>query len=428
MDANGENKESIKAFSGKETWYGVSWPQIQGEFTTLGPETKEAAYEQLLRYAPKLRYDNMESFISMVWHPITEIYSGKKTKESNRIIRSEAEKSAIIAYANPTLSSPNLNWEFLKPSGGKYPNGQSVSSGDRLSERSSDEEGAFKDIESYELSSTYKDRTYGRVKYSGGRWWLQYWLWYYYQPFLLGFGDHEGDWEMIQIGLNEDALPELATYAEHSGGESCTFDELPTSIGYYGNLAPDVWVSYGVHASYTNNEHLGVGEATDGSLPRDPQVINAYDTENWVQWPGKWGDSETSPGTPSTQGKKWSEPDKFYEEGGECTSSGFPRPNRASQKAQAGAQASPMPELSATRSGNMVMVSYHLSESAHPQPKWILIKVAEQGRLPVGGNYRVHGDSGQVQIEIPFEGNQLVAMARTLDQEEHSEVAEVPVR
>ncbi|HEY2335405.1 MAG TPA: hypothetical protein VGH58_10410, partial [Solirubrobacterales bacterium] len=381
MDANGENKESIKTFGGEETWYQVSWPQIQGDLPSLGPETKEAATKLLLRYAPKMRYDSVESFYAMNWHPITEIYFNKSKKESNRLIRSEAEGSTVIAYANPALSSPNLDWEFLKPSGGEYPNGKLVNGGDRLSERTSGEEGALGDIDEYEVNPIYKDRTYGRVKYDGGRWWLQYWLWYYYQPFLEGFGDHEGDWEMVQIGLNEDGLPELATYAEHSSGESCTFAKLPTSIGYYGNLAPDVFVSYGVHASYTNTEHLGFGEVTDGAVPINPRVENMYDTEHWVQWPGTWGDSETSPGAPATQGNKWSAPGKFYEEGGECTSSALAS-NRLTQKAQT----SPLPELSATRAGNVVTVSYHWPESSQPQPKWIIVKVSESGGIPVGGN------------------------------------------
>ena len=425
MDANGENSETIRAFTGKEGSYGVSWPQIQGDLPTLGPETKEEATKLLLRYEPKMRYDSIESFFAMNWHPITEIYFKKSTKESNRLIRSEVEKSEVIAYANPALSSPHLNWEFLKPAGGKYPNEQLVKGGDRLSERTSNEEGALADIEGYEVNASYKDRTYGRVKYDGGRWWLQYWLWYYYQPFLEGFGDHEGDWEMVQIGLNEDGLPELATYAEHSGGESCTFGELPTSIGYYGNLAPDVFVSYGVHASYTNTEHLGVGEVANGAVPVNPQVETMYDTENWVQWPGKWGDSETSPGAPSTQGSKWTSPSEFYKEGGECTSSvsGL-QANRVVDKMQKG----PSPELHATQAGNVVTVNYRFSEDAKPPPKWILIKVSEAGGIPVGGNYPVHGNGGQVKIEVPFKGNRLVAIAQAVDLEGHSEIVETPVR
>ena len=42
----------------------------------------------------------------------------------------------------------------------------------------------------------YGDRVYGRALTSGGKTWLQYWLFSYYNPQnVLGFGVHEGDWE-----------------------------------------------------------------------------------------------------------------------------------------------------------------------------------------------------------------------------------------
>lgn len=98
----------------------------------------------------------------------------------------------------------------------------------------------------------------------------------------------------------------------------------------------------------------------------------------------------------------------------------------------------PLPELNARQSGNVVTVSYHLPENGQPRPKWILVKVSESGGIPVGGNYPVHGNSGQVQIdhgnsgqvqiEGPFEGDHLVALAQTIDLEGHSEVARAPVR
>ena len=73
----------------------------------------------------------------------------------------------------------------------------------------------------------------------------------------LGWKDRE------RIGLNESGLPELATYAQHSSGEACSWSELESSIGYYGNLAPDVFVSWGVHASYTDADALPGTESTD---------------------------------------------------------------------------------------------------------------------------------------------------------------------
>ncbi len=418
MDANGEHDEALQTFSGSTFWSGASWPQIPGDLPNLGPETKEEATELLRRYAPKAYYDSLEFFPTMSAQPITEIYT-PESEDSNRLIR---EESAVIAYANPALGEPNLSWSFLRPPGGTYPNGKLVDGGDRLSEYTSDEFGAEEAIHEDEENPEYKERVYGRAKYDGGRWWLQYWLWSYYQGFLAGFGDHEGDWEMIQIGLNESGLPELATYAQHSSGESCSWSDLESSIGYYGNLAPDVFVSWGVHASYTDPGALPFSEFTDAEVPVPARVEEMKDASDWVEWPGVWGDSETSPDAPSTQGSKWGQPDDFYEEAGSCNAGARPalRP--------AGAERPPSARLRARRSSGHVDVTYEFPAAARPRPNWIIVTVSEPGGVPVGGNYPVHGNSGHVRIEAPFEGSQLVARARTLAPGAQSPVSEVPVR
>jgi hypothetical protein len=318
MDANGENDESLQTFSGSTFWSGASWPQIPGDLPNLGPETKEEATELLLRDAPKLRYDSEDPFHPMSVNFLFEHYDeNDEPEESNRLIR---ENNDIIAYANPDLSEPHLTLGFLRPPSGTYPNGKLVDGGDRLSEASNNAEEAFFDVAFALASPEYNNRAYGRAKYDGGRWWLQYWLWSYYQPDFLPFGNgaHEGDWEMIQIGLNESGQPELATYAQHGGGESCSWDDLGTSIGFYGNLAPDVFVSYGAHASYSDIGALPGEEHTDAESPIAVRVEEMKDTADWVEWPGVWGDSADSPGAPSTQGNKWSQPADFYEEGGSC--------------------------------------------------------------------------------------------------------------
>ena len=61
------------------------------------------------------------------------------------------------------------------------------------------------------------------MKEDGGRVWLQYWMWSYYNPkHLLGLGKHEGDWEVVQIGLADAGEPEVATFSQHEGGEART--------------------------------------------------------------------------------------------------------------------------------------------------------------------------------------------------------------
>lgn len=53
-----------------------------------------------------------------------------------------------------------------------------------------------------------------------GQLWLQYWLWYIYNDYHLAFnaGLHEGDWEMVQVGMDGDE-PKVAVYAQHDQAE-----------------------------------------------------------------------------------------------------------------------------------------------------------------------------------------------------------------
>ena len=84
----------------------------------------------------------------------------------------------------------------------------------------------------------------------GGRDWLQYWFWLYYNPKnLFGFGKHEGDWEMIQIGLGSDGEPELLAYAQHDSGEARKATEGEW-VERDGGRHPVVYVSPLSHASY----------------------------------------------------------------------------------------------------------------------------------------------------------------------------------
>ena len=47
---------------------------------------------------------------------------------------------------------------------------------------------------------------------------------------------------MIQLALSQTGIPTVVTYAQHSDAEICSWSDLHTSIGYYGNIALDVFV------------------------------------------------------------------------------------------------------------------------------------------------------------------------------------------
>jgi hypothetical protein len=81
------------------------------------------------------------------------------------------------------------------------------------------------DAAQMEARAGYANRVYGRVAHGGdGKLWLQYWVYYYFDTQGdLGGGVHEGDWEMVQVGLDASGNPDTAAYAQHAGGERCTW-------------------------------------------------------------------------------------------------------------------------------------------------------------------------------------------------------------
>jgi hypothetical protein len=78
--------------------------------------------------------------------------------------------------------------------------------------------------------------------------WLQYWLYYPEQDQDRGIvrtGRHEGDWELVQVGVGEGGRPVEVIYAQHRGGERCAWSEVERRDGH-----PVVYVARGSHASY----------------------------------------------------------------------------------------------------------------------------------------------------------------------------------
>jgi hypothetical protein len=147
-------------------------------------------------------------------------------------------------------------------------------------------------------------------------------VFYYYNSFSeFGIGKHEGDWEMIQIQVDNNANPIRAAYAQHTTGSLCNWDHL-TRVGS-GDARPVVYVGGGSHASYfTAGSHnvpdIPGGDRADGEGRRLSGVhlrVIQDDSPRWVTWPGFWGSTKgavsTSPRGPAFQGAKWSDPDQW---------------------------------------------------------------------------------------------------------------------
>ena len=58
-------------------------------------------------------------------------------------------------------------------------------------------------------------------------------------------GRHEGDWEMLQLGLGADERPRVVTFAQHSWRQGCDWPEVTRD-----GSAPVAYVAHASHATY----------------------------------------------------------------------------------------------------------------------------------------------------------------------------------
>jgi hypothetical protein len=239
--------------------------------------------------------------------------------------------NVTIASSDPNGPGSTLNLDFLRdqyaqpvPDG----TGRTVAREDDFL----DAHDGTTQVDSDALFSRYGHRIYGRGTFKNGYVYLQYWFFYYYNPGIAGFGAHEGDWEMIQLRFDPNASgtsgPDEVTYAQHGGGERCTWRDVEKQDG-----RPVVYVGQTSGASYFHTA------LSDPQQPPDPQVESLQDfvsrtdgvgsntTPRWLGWPGHWGASAASgvAQTNSPQGpayggnqSKWNDPANFASSANSC--------------------------------------------------------------------------------------------------------------
>jgi hypothetical protein len=169
--------------------------------------------------------------------------------------------------------------------------------------------------EKYEqrLQAAYGNVGYHRVVENGGLQWHQYWLWYIYNPKVIVevTGEHEGDWEFVQIGCVGET-PVCMTNSQHQSGSGRYWWEVTKRE----DGRPLVYVAVDSHANYfvpvsdipwIGDDADGEGEALDN--------LDWHDFGDWKKWPGQWGNSTgpgRSPQSPACQGARWSAPAKYH--------------------------------------------------------------------------------------------------------------------
>jgi hypothetical protein len=345
--------------------------------------TPPSTADLLRAYSPLLRYEAQETYFADSAAEMTDNFvAGSRT---NYLV-----SGTRIAAANPADPLANLSLAFLGDP--TYADGRTATSSDYL-----DAANTYYQQDAQRMRAAgYGDRAYGRVLTSGGKTWLQYWLFSYYNPQnVLGFGVHEGDWEFIQVGLDGNGVPDVATYAQHADGERCAWSQVQKS-----GAAPVVYVALASHASYFSS-----GVNPRGFYPDDyhrgtgyqvrPALEIVTQSTPFMAWQGKWGASSSSPIAPRRQGK-WSAPNSFNSGASACTV-GAAQAAATETALRAGSEVD-APQITATRDGALASVRYRLEA----RPSTVVVSVAEAGDPDVAVARRVRARrDGVVELRLP---------------------------
>lgn len=393
-------------------------PDGSGEAQLLtAPGTTGVAYRQprvnidpanlLARYAPQLQYDSQEQYMADAADTITDNYYGTSLGETNTLQRSDG---AVVATANPALGAP-LSLGFLDwPN---YANGALEQYTDKIDELDTYESDAAR----MHADPFYANKIYGRVKQdSSGRSWLQYWFWYYYNPWsVAGFGAHEGDWEMIQLRLDANGAPDWATYSQHKDddAESCPYYVLDKQVSWNGDYHPVVYVARGSHASYVTpgSHYLGwafVYDNADGQgFSVRPSLEVITDTSpTWVKWEGQWGGSDSSPRGPREQGSKWSDPAAFDAQAGPCEALAGSASGATRRKRRVGRRLAITPRIQAAAHEGSVAVEYSLVRRGRgrnaARQLMITVHPRKRGLLPTARRVRLRQLHGRARLRLPL--------------------------
>ena len=148
---------------------------------------------------------------------------------------------------------------------------------------------------------------YARVVREGSHITVQYWLFYYYNDWL---NKHEGDWEMVQVILDEAEQPQWVVVSQHHGGTRRPW----TAVQVEEETHPVIYVALGSHANYLwgnevfpNVREMGstsftVVDRTGRAHRTVPQVLlvperevveqnpDAWPGMEWLCFAGNWGE------------------------------------------------------------------------------------------------------------------------------------------
>jgi len=233
------------------------------------------AEEQALaeKYAPVLYFEENEEV-----YPVSISYA---LSNSNLNI---SDGSSILIDENPTVeeiskyTDPNTNYYLDNRKGTIH------------------DDGIIKDYRENMDGLGYT--VYAHVFRKGNETVIQYWMFYAFNKGTLN--THEGDWEMVQIILDNENKPTEAMYSQHISGQKAQWNQVEKS----GDHAK-VYVARGSHANYFRYYQGKLGLASD-YVGKNGKVLgiddynlvilgeegkgNHADGQGWIDFAGRWGD------------------------------------------------------------------------------------------------------------------------------------------
>lgn len=287
--------------------------------SVVGPDDSSEDLGLLHRFAPVLRYSSGEQYFFDSAAIITDAPGTKLVDpEGAPIVDHSAGRYGRLSLQ--TLHSAPYTTDFSP----------STQEAHLLDEADDDREATAAQFHS---SASYANRTYGRVvRVAGGERILQYWFFAYYNDSLLPLtGDHEGDWEMMQLRLRSDGAPAAATFSAHEDQDAttCHWNALELAHGTH----PYAYVALGSHGIYghsgsfpteTTVGPLGQIDHADGLGSVASPSIGFLDGVGWEAWPGQWGGDARNAGPeydivgPVHQGLRWDDPVAYEQQARPC--------------------------------------------------------------------------------------------------------------
>ncbi|MCP8317537.1 MAG: Vps62-related protein, partial [archaeon] len=148
----------------------------------------------------------------------------------------------------------------------------------------------WKDVNGYFVYAHVKPEMEGGENYIV----IQYWLFYAFNNGPLN--DHQGDWEVIEVILDNSQVPLYASYSQHEGGEKTSWTNVEKVDGTH----PRVYVAQGSHANYFRSYQGNLGIESDivganGKMINwnEPQIVllgeEGTGNQAWLKFAGRWG-------------------------------------------------------------------------------------------------------------------------------------------